>query len=200
MNYFIPVRDKTRNFPILSAHDLSEDYELNNIDNKTTTFFFEEASPSPKGLVKDNFDTMVLHNHLICNDLLKEYLLRSSPKLPYERAIFIDKNGTYHEDYWIFRPTSKISNISLENSEYKEVIIDKDEPDLNLYKFRKIVTDPNIHIEDSIYFEKYLTSLAINEDTLSFIIENQLKGLSFLKVEDYSLGKTTRFTPDQIVV
>jgi hypothetical protein len=45
----------------------------------------------------------------------------------------------------------------------------------------------------------YLTSLAINENTLSFIIENQLKGLSFLKVEGYSLGKTTRFTTDQIV-
>jgi hypothetical protein len=199
MNYFIPVRDKTRNFPVLSVHNLSEDYELNDIGKKATTLFFEEAFPSPKGRVKDNFDIMILHNHLICKDLPKEYILRNNQNLPFEKAACIDKNGTYHEDYWIFRPTSKISNISLENSEYKAVIIDEDEPDLNLYKFAKIVTDSKTHIEDSIYFEKYLTSLAINENTLSFIIENQLKGLSFLKVEDYSLGKTTRFTPDQIV-
>jgi hypothetical protein len=67
MNYFIPVRDKIRNFPVLSAHDLSEDYELNDIGKKATTLFFGEAFPSPKGLVKDNFDTMILQNHLICN-------------------------------------------------------------------------------------------------------------------------------------
>jgi hypothetical protein len=112
---------------------------------KNHYIFFEEAFPSPKGLVKNNFDIMVLHNHLICNNLLKEYLLRSEPKSTYEKAVFIDKNGAYHEDYWIFGSTSKISNISLASSEYKEVIINEDEPDLNIYKFRKIVTDPNIY-------------------------------------------------------
>jgi hypothetical protein len=197
MHYYIPFKSIDNEYPSLILHEISKNIDLSDLGNLNTTVFVQDAFPEITNRNIKPTDLMDFDNYLVVNKTLLDHLLEKDAKINYEAACFITKDNTYHEDYWIIKPTKTRNIISLEKSEYTIKVIDKDYPFPDRYRFTKI-TKSNDKVEDHIFVCSYLKVLCISQDTLEFIKRNKLKGLSFLEIENFDFWKTTDIHEDHI--
>jgi hypothetical protein len=193
-NLFIPFRALDPKNPSLTLHKNSENIEIENLSNNNIVFITEAYDRKLKPT-----DLMIFENIIFATESLLEHIDKKEVSI--NRAVYIDHNDNYYEDYYAIRPLNTISLVDYENSEYTHLLIDEDDPEdheYNYYKFKKIVVDPNIEKTPSIFYEPGIKNIVITEDVLNSIKLKNLKGFSFLRIEDYQESKTFQENDDII--
>jgi hypothetical protein len=196
INLFVPFRALDPKNPSLTLHKNSENIEIENISSNTVVFITEAYDRKLKPT-----DLMIFENTIFATESLLEYIDKKEVSI--NRAVYIDHNNNYYEDYYAIRPLNTISLVDYDNSEYTPLLIDEDDPDdheYNYYKFKKIVVDPNIEKIPSIFYEPGIKNIVITESVLNSIKLTNLKGFSFLRIEDYQERKIFQENDDIIKI
>lgn len=187
MNYYIPFRTLDKKFPSITLHKNSENFDTEDTGKTSNDVFFEDAYKK----TKDKFSTppgaMIFDNSLIVIQEAKDFFKNNVSIQP---ATFIDNDNKYHENYWLIKPSTYYSAISLDKSDYEiTFILDSNEPLFNTYEFGKIVTFKETNNSPSIFIDTYLKLLVIDESILEEFKKQKISGLSFLNIEAFKFSK-----------
>jgi hypothetical protein len=188
MNYFIPARDKTRNFPVLSVHNLSEDYELNDIGKKedTTLKFYipfrELKSSNPKIKLSKRSENIKLKDIGSLNTIIfiedsykkDNKSLDPSPIMKLDTALVVnekiknfikerDPTINYEQACYIKSEDEFIGDYWIIRPNTKQSIIDLEES-----KFDLDVIDEEMPSLNMYYFDKIIVKKDIELKTILF--------------------------------